>query len=117
MHLGPRVFDMQDGQPNLDGYVPSEHFTMIFNTFVLMTLFNEINCRQIHGEINVFHRIFANKIFCLIWFGTFFMQILLVQYGSMVFSCVPLSLDLWMWALLFATGTLVWNQVENVSME
>ena len=33
---------------------PSEHFTIIFNTFVLMTLFNEINSRKIHGEYNVF---------------------------------------------------------------
>lgn len=110
---GPQIFDFEDGQPNSDGYIPSEHFTMIFNTFVLMTLFNEINCRRIHGEINVFRQIFANKIFCVIWLTTFFTQILLVQFGSMIFSCVPLSLDLWLWALLFGIGTLLWNQVRQ----
>jgi Ca2+ transporting ATPase len=103
---------MKDGQPGSDGYIPSEHFTMIFNAFVLMTLFNEINCRKIHGEINVFRYIFSNKIFCTIWIGTFLIQILLVQYGSMIFSCVALSLDQWMWCVLFGTGTLLWNQVR-----
>ncbi|CAF4542577.1 unnamed protein product, partial [Rotaria magnacalcarata] len=29
-------------------------FTMVFNAFVLMTLFNEINARKLHGERNVF---------------------------------------------------------------
>lgn len=33
---------------------PSQQFTMMFNAFVLMTLFNEVNSRKIHGERNVF---------------------------------------------------------------
>jgi magnesium-transporting ATPase (P-type) len=33
---------------------PSEHFTFVFNTFAMMTLFNEFNARKIHGERNVF---------------------------------------------------------------
>jgi P-type Ca2+ transporter type 2B len=103
---------MNNGQPGSEGYMPSEHFTMIFNAFVMMTLFNEINCRRIHGEVNVFSNIFANKIFCTIWLGTFVTQVLLVQYGSMVFSCVPLSLDQWMWCCLFGVGSLLWNQVN-----
>ena len=32
---------------------PSEHYTFIFNVFVFMQLFNEINCRKLFGEINV----------------------------------------------------------------
>jgi Ca2+ transporting ATPase len=102
---------MRDGQPGSDGFIPSEHFTMIFNAFVLMTLFNEINCRKIYGEINVFRYIFSNKIFCTIWIGTFLIQFLLVQYGSMIFSCVALTIDQWMWCFLFGIGTLLWNQV------
>lgn len=33
---------------------PSQHFTIVFNAFVMMTVFNEINCRKVHGERNVF---------------------------------------------------------------
>jgi hypothetical protein len=36
------------------GAPPSQHFTIVFNAFVIMTLFNEINARKIHGERNVF---------------------------------------------------------------
>jgi Ca2+ transporting ATPase len=106
---------MKDGQPGSNGFIPSEHFTMIFNAFVLMTLFNEINWRKIHGEINVFLHIYSNKIFCTIWMGTFLIQILLVQYGSVIFSCVALSIDQWMWCFLFGIGTLLWNQVRSLS--
>ncbi|UJR37748.1 hypothetical protein I4U23_030442 [Adineta vaga] len=114
LFAGPRVFDMQNGHPGPDGYIPSEHFTMIFNAFVLMTLFNEINCRRIYGEINVFRQIFANKMFCIIWLTTFILQIILIQYGSLVFSCVQLSIDQWMWCFLFGIGTLLWNQIINL---
>ena len=46
---------------------PSVHFTIIFNAFVLMTLFNEINARKIHNERNVFSGIFNNFFFVSIW--------------------------------------------------
>ena len=55
---------------------PSEHFTIIFNTFVLMQLFNEINARKIHGERNVFKGIFNNYVFCGILAGTAVTQVI-----------------------------------------
>lgn len=42
---------------------PSQHFTIIFNAFVMMTLFNELNSRKIHGERNIFEGLFTNPIF------------------------------------------------------
>ncbi|CAF0797946.1 unnamed protein product [Rotaria sordida] len=114
LFAGPKVFDMDDGRPVDNVFRPSEHFTMIFNVFVLMTLFNEINCRKIHGEKNVFRGIFTNPIFYGIWIVTFVVQILLVQYGSFAFSCVALSFEQWMWCLLFGVTVLLWNQVVNL---
>ena len=37
---------------------PSRHFTIIFNTFVWMQIFNFINSRRIRDEINVFEGIY-----------------------------------------------------------
>lgn len=54
---------------------PSLHFTIIFNAFVLMTLFNEINARKIHNERNVLTGIYRNKIFLGIWIGCFIGQV------------------------------------------
>ena len=46
---------------------PSLHFTIIFNAFVLMTLFNEINARKIKNERNVLSGILNNRVFIVIW--------------------------------------------------
>lgn len=53
----------------------SEHFTIIFNTLVVMTMFNELNARKLHGQRNVFNGIFSNPIFYGIWIGTFIGQV------------------------------------------
>jgi hypothetical protein len=55
---------------------PSVHFTIIFNAFVLMTLFNELNARKIHNERNVFTGILNNYIFVGIWVGCFIGQVI-----------------------------------------
>ena len=52
-----------------------KHYVIIYNTFVLMTLFNEINCRKIHDELNVFSGILRNKLFPCIWLSTFITQV------------------------------------------
>ena len=60
---------------------PSEHFTIIFNAFVMMTLFNEINARKIHGQRNVFSGIFTNPIYYVIWIVTFISQVEKLKNG------------------------------------
>lgn len=46
------------------------HFTWIFNTFVFMTLFNEINCRMIGAKaFNVFANILSNWMFLAVIAG------------------------------------------------
>ncbi|CAF1239400.1 unnamed protein product, partial [Adineta steineri] len=52
----------------------SQQFTLVFNAFVLMTLFNEINSRKLHGERNVFKGIFGNPFFYCIWTFCFVAQ-------------------------------------------
>jgi len=54
----------------------SEQFTLVFNAFVLMTLFNEINSRKLHGERNVFKGIFRNPFFYCIWIFCFGAQVI-----------------------------------------
>lgn len=70
---GDRLLDIDSGR-NPDSGV-GQHMTVIFNTFVMMTLFNQINARKIHGQRNVFEGVFTNPIFYGIWIGTFAMQV------------------------------------------
>ncbi|CAF4561833.1 unnamed protein product, partial [Rotaria sp. Silwood2] len=91
----------------------SAQFTMVFNAFVLMTLFNEINSRKLHGERNVFKGMFTNPFFYGILLFSFGAQIIIVTFGDKVFSCARLDIKQWAWSLLFGVGSLIWQQVCN----
>nr|XP_020472856.1 plasma membrane calcium-transporting ATPase 3 isoform X2 [Monopterus albus] len=111
LFIGERMFNIDSGRNAPLHSPPSEHYTIIFNTFVLMQLFNEINARKIHGERNVFDGIFGNPIFCSIVLGTFAVQIVIVQFGGKPFSCSPLNIEQWLWCLFVGVGELLWGQV------
>lgn len=70
-----------------DSYIPSRHFTFIFNTFVMLQIFNFMNARRIRDEMNIFSRIFSNILFPIIVVGIVIFQIILVTFGSIVFYC------------------------------
>uniref|UniRef100_A0A4W5LEP7 Calcium-transporting ATPase n=1 Tax=Hucho hucho TaxID=62062 RepID=A0A4W5LEP7_9TELE len=113
LFVGEQIFDIDSGRYAPLHSPPSEHYTIIFNTFVLLQLFNEINARKIHGERNVFDGIFNNLIFCSIVFGTFIIQIVIVQWGGKPFSCVGLSIDQWLWCTFLGFSSLLWGQVRR----
>lgn len=73
---GDKMLNIPSGRGQQLGSEPSQHFTIIFNTFVMMTLFNEINARKIHGQRNVFQGLFTNPIFYSIWIGTALSQVI-----------------------------------------
>lgn len=73
----------------------THHLTIFFNTFVLCQLFNELNCRKINGEFNIFSGLLGNKVFILVMVGTLAMQYGMVQYGGDFAGCVSLSEQEW----------------------
>ncbi|KAB5571514.1 hypothetical protein PHYPO_G00225790 [Pangasianodon hypophthalmus] len=111
LFAGEKIFDIDSGRNAPLHAPPSEHYTIVFNTFVMMQLFNEFNARKIHGERNVFDGIFNNLIFCSIVFGTFVIQIVIVQFGGKPFSCVGLSIEQWLWCVFLGFGCLIWGQL------
>ncbi|XP_040200082.1 plasma membrane calcium-transporting ATPase 1 isoform X1 [Rana temporaria] len=111
LFAGEKLFDIDSGRNAPLHAPPSQHYTIVFNTFVMMQLFNEINARKIHGERNVFEGIFNNIIFCSIVLGTFIIQIVIVQFGGKPFSCTELTVDQWLWSVFLGLGTLLWGQL------
>uniref|UniRef100_A0A8C1BA06 Calcium-transporting ATPase n=1 Tax=Cyprinus carpio carpio TaxID=630221 RepID=A0A8C1BA06_CYPCA len=111
LFAGEQIFDIDSGRNTPLHAPPSEHYTIVFNTFVMLQLFNEINARKIHGERNVFEGIFNNMIFCSIVFGSFVIQFLIVQFGGKPFSCVGLSVEQWLWCVFLGFGSLLWGQL------
>jgi P-type Ca2+ transporter type 2C len=72
-----------------------EHYTNIFNVFVLLQVFNLFNARRIHDQWDIFHGIekstTAMTILVLIVVG----QILIIQVGGDVFKTAPLTGQQW----------------------
>ncbi|OQR90392.1 P-type ATPase (P-ATPase) Superfamily [Achlya hypogyna] len=85
---------------------PTVHYTMVFNTFVFLQLFNEVNARRIHDELNVFAGFFSNKLYVAITVLQAAMQVLIVQFGGLPFKCVPLSSTQWLICLGLGAASL-----------
>ncbi|XP_015227703.1 PREDICTED: plasma membrane calcium-transporting ATPase 1-like [Cyprinodon variegatus] len=113
LFVGEKMFDIDCGRNAPLHAPPSEHYTIVFNTFVLMQIFNEFNARKIHGERNVFEGVFNNPIFCSIILGTLVVQVLIVHFGGKAFSCVPLTLEHWLWCIFLGIGSLLWGQLVS----
>ncbi|XP_045892342.1 plasma membrane calcium-transporting ATPase 1-like [Micropterus dolomieu] len=113
LFLGERMFDIDSGRNAPLHAPPSQHYTIVFNTFVMMQIFNEINARKIHGERNVFAGVFKNPIFCSIVLGTFVVQIIIVEFGGKPFSCVGLTIEQWLWCIFLGFGSLLWGQLVS----
>ena len=108
---GAQLFDIESGIGRALRDDPTQHFTVVFNTFVFMQLFNEINARKIHGERNVFDNIYTNWIFGLVMIGQTTVQIIIIQFGGIVFGTRGLSIDLWLWCIFLGSFELVINQI------
>ena len=92
-------------------YGNTVHMTMIFNTFVFYSLFNQINSRIINNNLNIFHRILDNWMFIAVTSGEMFIQFALVQYGGLVFKCNKegLTVSQWYWCIMLAATTFLVN--------
>ena len=82
----------------------------------MMTLFNEINCRKLRGEWNVFSGLFKNPYFGSIWVLTMIIQVIGVQFGGAAIAVHKNGITgrQWLVCVLFGAGELVWQQVINV---
>ncbi|CAH1266562.1 ATP2B2 [Branchiostoma lanceolatum] len=111
LFAGDIIYDIDSGRGAALHAAPSQHFTIVFNTFVMMQIFNEINARKIHNQRNVFSGLFTNPIFCSIVVGTLIAQVFIVEFGSVAFSTTHLTVDQWGWCVFLGMGELLWGQV------
>lgn len=103
--------DTDDGEE-----IYSRHYTMIFNSFVLMQLFNEFNSRKLLGEFNILSGICNNKMFLIVSVATFALQAVMAQFGSKALKLSEDGLTGRQWAICvgFGAGPLLWQPVINV---
>merc|ERR1712176_530522 len=87
------------------------HLTVVFNVFVWMQIFNEINARKVNNERNVFQGIHKNWIFWMIIVISVFAQIILVQFGGAFASTLALNATEWGYSIAWGAGIIIWHQL------
>ena len=88
------------------------HFTFVFQVFVFMQFFNQINARKIEeGEMNVFQGMLNNWLFIFVVFFTIAVQIALVEVGGKVVKTHALNAEQNYICLAFGAGELIWGLI------
>ncbi len=91
IYEGPVLFNIPIGSGLGYGAEATKHYTLIFNTFVFMQVFNEFNSRKINNEANVFENIFTNGMFWMVIVITIVLQIVLVEFAGPFVSTTALN--------------------------
>ncbi len=89
------------------GMADTTRLTFVFNVFVMMQVFNELNARSTRFDRGVFKDLSKSHLFIGVIIVTIVAQFGIVQFGGAVFKTVPLSADLWLRSVLIGASMLV----------
>ncbi|KAG0321173.1 hypothetical protein BGZ99_004074 [Dissophora globulifera] len=106
LKYGAQLFHLESRHGKLSSKNLLTLRTMIFNTFVFLQVFNELNCRRIDDTLNVFRNLRNNKTFVIVQFVVIACQFVIVQFGGQAFKTTPLSLDQWLVTMLIGSLSL-----------
>lgn len=84
---------------------PSRHYTVVFNTFVCLQIFNLVNARKIHNEWNVCSHASSSSLWLLSMAIICIGQIFLVHFGGRALNCHLNGLTWDQWFLSIALGS------------
>ena len=89
------------------------HMSIVFNVFVIYTLFNQFNCRVIDDSLNIFVRMGNNLFFPVITLCELALQIILIEFGRDAFKCTERGLTLIQWLIVigFSAVTIVLSAI------
>lgn len=85
----------------------TRHMSIVFNAFVWMQIFNMINARKIHDELNICSGIHRNFLFIGIFLLIAVFQVIIVQFTGKVFKVSSEGLDGVQWGICLIFGIFV----------
>lgn len=86
------------------GFKEQEVSTMVFNTFVFLQIFNEVNCRRLDNRLNIFAGILKNTYFMVIFVIMVVFQVIIVEFGGEAFKTEKINNV--QWAICVVLGLL-----------
>lgn len=104
----PAVLDIP---AHIAGQGPSLHHTLVFNAFVMMQLFNQLNSRKVRDAGNVLDGLANAPLFMWVLGAEAVLQAGIVQWGGPAFSTVPLGPEHWALCLGFGASSLLVREV------
>lgn len=87
--------------------------SVMFTAFVLFQLFNAVNAREL-GSRSVFTGLNRNRIMWLVMGITFALQIVITQFGEVVFDVSPLDFTSWLKVLGFTVTIVLFNELYKL---
>ena len=97
-----------DYEPYADDLGGSRHMTVVFDTFVIMQVFNFVNARQLEDRFNIFHRLHKSPMFIAIVVLILGLQILLGMVGNRPLNVNREGTTGAQWGIAFAFGFGEW---------
>lgn len=95
---------------NFLGGTPEQMTTILFTLFVLFQLFNAFNCRELSSG-SILSNLSGNRSMLLVFFITFWVQVLITQFGGAFSGTVPLSLTMWLKMLAVAFSVIIFSEL------
>ncbi len=117
LFLAPRIggASLPNGKALADDHKNSQHYTLVFNAFVFMQLFNEIASRKLADDSpHCLSGIHKNKLFGIIVIGSALFQALIVEVGGPVTNTAGLSWQLWLISIAIGTAIIPWSMIVNL---
>ncbi len=84
----------------------TSHMTLVFNIFVIYTLFNQFNARVIDDSFNVFYNIHQNFYFIGVIGLELGLQVILIEFGSSAFKVSSGGITGSQWGICIGFGAL-----------
>lgn len=85
--------------------------TYVFQIFVFMQIFNQLNARILTDSFNIFEGICRNWLFVFVTLLTFVVQMTMVLVGGGAFKTYPLGLQENGICLAIGAGELLWGAI------
>ncbi len=80
----------------------SAQITCVFNTFVIYTLFNQLNVRKIDDSYNIFLNLHLNYMFIILVLIEMLLQVIIAQFSGVAFRVSIYGLDGPQWGICIA---------------
>jgi len=112
---------MVDEGPDFDrsdiNIKPSKQYTVLFNSFVFLQIFNEINARRLDSGFaswNAFQMFFTNWVFLAVLGATTVLQVIFVEAGGNAIFVVRLSFLEWLYSFLIGATMIPFGTLMRV---